>query len=179
MQVKINNSILELVEGDITQQDTEAIVNAANSGLKGGGGVDGAIHWAGGPNIMEECRKIGGCPTGGAVITTGGRLKAKYVIHTVGPVYSGGNNGEADHLTSAYRNSLTIALKAGVGSIAFPSISTGAYGYPLQEAANIALKTVADFFKDHGEITLIRFVLFGAAAHKAYEDALLNLIKSD
>ena len=103
MQVKINNSIFELVQGDITKQDTDAIVNAANSGLRGGGGVDGAIHRAGGPQIMEECRKIGGCPTGSAVITTGGRLQARYIIHTVGPVYHGGNRGEAELLASAYR----------------------------------------------------------------------------
>ena len=172
MQVKINNSILELVEGDITQQDTEAIVNAANSGLRGGSGVDGAIHSAGGPQIMEECRKIGGCPTGGAVITTGGRLKALYVIHAVGPVFHGGNKGEAELLASAYRNSLTIALEKGIGSIAFPSISTGAYSYPLDQAARIALKTVIDFLNEYGEITLIRFVLFGPAAYKAYEDEL-------
>ncbi len=172
MRVKINNSILELVEGDITQQDTEAIVNAANSGLRGGSGVDGAIHRAGGPQIMEECRKIGGCPTGGAVITTGGRLKARYVVHTVGPIYHGGGKGEAELLASAYRNSLTIALDKGVGSIAFPSISTGAYGYPLEEAARIALKAVIDFLNEHGEITLIRFVLFGPAAYKAYADEL-------
>lgn len=175
MQVQINNSILELVEGDITQQDTEAIVNAANSGLKGGGGVDGAIHRAGGPQIMEECRKIGGCPTGGAVVTTAGRLKARYVIHAVGPVYHGGSKGESDHLASAYRNCLTLALQKGVGSIAFPSISTGAYSYPLEEAARIAVSTVIAFLKEHGEITLVRFVLFGHPAFEAYEEALMKL----
>lgn len=175
MKVKINNTILELVEGDITQQDTEAIVNAANSGLKGGDGVDGAIHRAGGPQIMEDCRKIGGCPTGGAVVTTGGRLHARYVIHAVGPVYHGGSKGEADHLASAYRNCLTLALQKGVGSIAFPSISTGAYGYPLEEAAHIAIKSVIAFLNTHGEITLIRFVLFGQPAFEAYEEALIKL----
>lgn len=175
MKVKINNTILELVEGDITQQDTEAIVNAANSGLKGGGGVDGAIHKAGGPQIMEECRKIGGCPTGGAVVTTGGKLHARYVIHAVGPVYHGGSKGEADHLASAYRNCLTLALQKGVGSIAFPSISTGAYAYPLDEAARIALKTIIAFLKEHGEITLVRFVLYGQPALEAYEEALMFL----
>ncbi|MDD5434296.1 MAG: O-acetyl-ADP-ribose deacetylase [Nitrospira sp.] len=175
MRVKINNSILELVEGDITQQDTEAIVNAANSGLKGGSGVDGAIHRAGGPQIMEECMKIGGCPTGGAVITTGGRLKARYVIHTVGPIYHGGGKGEPELLACAYRNSLTIALDKGIGSIAFPSISTGAYSYPLEAAAQIALRTVIGFLKEHGEITVIRFVLFSPKAYGVYKEAL-NLL---
>src|SRR3990167_6164351 len=119
MKIKINNSILELVEGDITNQDTEAIVNAANSGLRGGGGVDGAIHRAGGPEIMEECRRIGGCPTGHAVITTGGRLKARYVIHAVGPVYHGGNKREAEDLAGAYLTSLKIASEKGIKSVAF------------------------------------------------------------
>src|SRR3990172_12766271 len=117
MQVTINNSILELVQGDITKQDTGAIVNAANLGLRGGGGVDGAIHRAGGPQIMEECRKIGGCPTGSAGITTGGTLKARYVIHTVGPVYHGGDRGEAGLLSSAYRSSLKLASAKGISSI--------------------------------------------------------------
>ncbi|MBI5192374.1 MAG: O-acetyl-ADP-ribose deacetylase [Nitrospirae bacterium] len=175
MKVQINKSILELVVGDITQQDTEIIVNAANSGLRGGGGVDGAIHRAGGLQIMEECRKIGGCPTGGAVVTTGGRLQARYVIHAVGPVYHGGSKGEAELLASAYRNCLTLALQKGVGSIAFPSISTGAYSYPLEEAARIAIRTVIAFLKEHGEITLVRFVLFGQPAYEAYEEALIFL----
>src|SRR3972149_6311223 len=128
MRVKIHKSVLELVEGDITKQDTEAIVNAPTSGRGGGGGVDGAIHRAGGPQIMEECRKIGGCPTGSAVITTGGNLKARYVIHTVGPVYHGGDRGEAELLASAYRSSLKLASEKGIRTIAFPSLSTGAYG---------------------------------------------------
>jgi len=169
MQLKINNSILELVEGDITKQDTEAIVNAANSGLRGGGGVDGAIHRAGGPEIMEECRRIGGCPTGHAVITTGGRLKARYVIHAVGPVYHGGNKREAEDLAGAYLTSLKIASEKGIKSVAFPSISTGAYGYPINEAARIAIKTVIDYLKEHPEIELVRFVLFGTDAYNAYK----------
>lgn len=175
MKVTISKSVLELVEGDITRQDTEAIVNAANSGLKGGGGVDGAIHRAGGPEIMEECRRIGGCPTGGAVVTTGGRLKARYVIHAVGPVYAGGKKKEAELLASAYRNSLILASGKGIRSIAFPSISTGAYGYPIDEAARIALKTVIEYLKEHPEIGLVRFVLFGSDAYSAYEAALKEI----
>jgi len=175
MQVKINNSIFELVQGDITKQDTDAIVNAANSGLRGGGGVDGAIHRAGGPQIMEECRKIGGCPTGSAVITTGGRLQARYIIHTVGPVYHGGNRGEAELLASAYRSSLKLASEKGISSIAFPSLSTGAYGYPLDAAAKIAVKTVVDYLKDHPEIGVVRFVLFNADAYGAYETAMRDI----
>lgn len=175
MQVKINNSILELVEGDITKQDTEAIVNAANSGLRGGGGVDGAIHRAGGPKIMEECRKIGGCPTGSAVITTGGNLKTRYVIHAVGPVYSGGDKGEAAHLVSAYRTSLKIASEKGISSVSFPSLSTGAYGYPINKASRIALKTVIDYLMKHPEIGLVRFVLFGSDAYRTFETTLTEL----
>ncbi len=172
MEKTINKSRLELVAGDITNQDTEAIVNAANSRLAGGGGVDGAIHRAGGPQIMEECRRIGGCPTGEARITTGGRLKARYVIHTVGPVYSGGAKGEAESLSCCYRSSLGLARERGIKSIAFPSISTGAYGYPMENAARIAIKTVIDYLKEHTEIGHVRFVLFGHEAYEAYERAL-------
>jgi O-acetyl-ADP-ribose deacetylase (regulator of RNase III) len=177
MQVMINRSKLELIEGDITLQDTEAIVNAANTGLRGGGGVDGAIHRAGGPAIMEECRKIGGCPTGEARITTGGRLKARYVIHAVGPVYAGGQRGEALLLASAYRRSLQLASERGIKSLAFPSLSTGAYGYPLAEAAPIALRTVMDYLADHPEIELVRFVLFGQEAFRAYQQALEKILQ--
>lgn len=175
MQVKINSSILELVLGDITKQETDAIVNAANSGLRGGGGVDGAIHRAGGPQIMEECRTIGGCPTGSAVITTGGKLQARYVIHTVGPVYHGGNKGEAELLASAYQSSLRLASEKVIRTIAFPSLSTGAYGYPLAEAAEIAIKTVVDYLKGHPEIELARFVLFNSDAYGAFETALRGI----
>ena len=178
MQVKIGTSTLELVQGDITQQDTEAIVNAANSSLLGGGGVDGAIHRAGGPQILEECRRIGGCPAGQARITTGGRLKARYVIHTVGPIYHGGQRGEADTLASAYRSSLQLASQHGVKSLAFPSISTGAYGYPIELAAPIALKTAIDYLRDHPEIELVHFVLFGGSAYEAYERALRRLLET-
>ena len=147
MEIKVNKSILSIVEGDITKQDTEAIVNAANKSLRGGGGVDGAIHRAGGPKILEECIKIGGCETGEAVITTGGNLKAKHVIHTVGPIYRDGLHNEPKFLENAYKNSLKLASSKGIKSIAFPSISTGAYGYPLEEAAGIALKTAINYLK--------------------------------
>ena len=175
-RVKIGASTLELVEGDITKQDTEAIVNAANSSLLGGGGVDGAIHRAGGPQILEECRKIGGCPTGEARITTGGRLAAAWVIHTVGPIYHDGTRGEGDVLASAYRSSLELATERGIKTLAFPSISTGAYGYPLAEAAQIALATAMDYLKAHPDITLVRFVLFGRTAYDAYGIALAELL---
>jgi O-acetyl-ADP-ribose deacetylase (regulator of RNase III) len=174
--VQIGTSRLELVEGDITKQGTEAIVNAANSSLLGGGGVDGAIHRAGGPQILEECRKIGGCPTGEARITSGGRLAARWVIHTVGPIYRDGRHREAELLADAYRNSLTLASERGIKTIAFPSISTGAYGYPIAEAARIALTTTVDHLKAHPDITLVRFVLFGRAAYEAYETVLTDLL---
>jgi O-acetyl-ADP-ribose deacetylase (regulator of RNase III) len=176
MDVKIGTSTLSIVEGDITREETDAIVNAANSGLRGGGGVDGAIHRAGGPSILEECRKIGHCPTGQAVITTGGNLKAKHIIHTVGPVWSGGNRNEAGLLKSAYLESLKIASKKGLKSVSFPAISTGAYGYPLNEAARIALKTAIDYLKEHQEIELVRFVLFGKPMLDVFAEQLKKLI---
>ncbi|MBM4275277.1 MAG: O-acetyl-ADP-ribose deacetylase [Deltaproteobacteria bacterium] len=172
MQVHIGQSILEIVEGDITRQDTDAIVNAANPSLRGGGGVDGAIHRAGGPKILEECLKIGGCPTGEARLTTGGNLMARYVIHTVGPVYKDGAHGEPQLLASCYRESLKLASANGIKTVAFPSISTGAYGYPINNAARLALQTVKEYLAEHPEITLARFVLFGKAAYEAYEEAL-------
>jgi O-acetyl-ADP-ribose deacetylase (regulator of RNase III) len=175
MQVLVGESKLELVQGDITQQDTEAIVNAANSSLLGGGGVDGAIHRAGGPQILDECRRIGGCPPGEARITSGGKLKAIYVIHTVGPIYYGGRSGEAQTLASAYRNSLALASQHGIKSLAFPSVSTGAYGYPIELAAPIALRTVMDYLQTHPEVKLVRFVLYGQSAYDAYERALEDL----
>jgi O-acetyl-ADP-ribose deacetylase (regulator of RNase III) len=175
MEVKIGNSTLAIVEGDITKEATEAIVNAANSGLRGGGGVDGAIHRAGGPAIMEECRKIGHCPTGQAVITTGGNLKAKYVIHTVGPVYSGGRRNEAGLLKSAYLESLKLASNKGIRSLSFPAISAGAYGYPLNEAARIALKTAIDYLGEHPEIEQVRFVLFGKPMYDIFTEELKKL----
>jgi O-acetyl-ADP-ribose deacetylase (regulator of RNase III) len=164
---------IELVLGDITQQDTDAIVNAANTTLLGGGGVDGAIHRAGGPDILRECRKLGGCPTGDARITTAGRLRARFVIHAVGPVYRDGGRGEPEVLRSAYRRCLELAVRHGVRSIAFPSISTGAYGFPIVEAAPIALGTVSGFLAaEPGAPELVRFVLFGAGDLRVYQDAL-------
>lgn len=171
----IGQTRLTLTQGDITQADTEAIVNAANSRLAGGGGVDGAIHRAGGPQIMEECRQIGHCPTGGAVITTGGRLKAKKVIHTVGPIYRGSPQ-DAQLLASAYRSSLELAARHGLRTVAFPSISTGAYGYPLAQAADVALDAVKLSILAHGDaFDEVRFVLFGDEAHQAYRQALARL----
>jgi O-acetyl-ADP-ribose deacetylase (regulator of RNase III) len=175
MQVNVGQSALELVEGDITQQDTEAIVNAANEQLRVGGGVDGAINRAGGPKIQEEARKIGRCPTGQAVITTGGNLKAQYVIHTVGPIYKDGLQGEPELLASAYRESLKLASARGIKSLAFPSLSTGVYGYPVADAARVALKTVKNYLADHPEIELVRFVLFGKPTYEAYEEALKEI----
>jgi O-acetyl-ADP-ribose deacetylase (regulator of RNase III) len=163
---------LELVQGDITTQDTDAIVNAANTTLLGGGGVDGAIHRAGGPAVLAACRVLGGCATGDAKITTGGKLRARHVIHTVGPVYRAGGRREAALLASAYRRSLEVASAHGVRSVAFPSISTGAYRYPIREAAAIAIATVSEYLRSHPEIELVRFVLFSAADLAVYEELL-------
>ena len=176
MQVKIANATLSLLQGDITQQSTQAIVNAANTSLLGGGGVDGAIDRAGGPAILEECKKIGGCKTGDAVITTGGNLKARYVIHTVGPVWRGGESGEPELLKNAYANSLKIARENGTTSVAFPSISTGAYRYPLEKAAEIALSAAIEFLKKNPEIERVHFVLFDTTTYKAYEKILSNAL---
>ena len=176
MEVKVYKSTLTLVEGDITNEETDAIVNAANTRLAGGAGVDGAKHRAGGPSIMEECRKIGGCPTGQAVITTGGNLKAKYVIHTVGPVYQGGNKGEAQLLQSAHLESLKLASARNLKSIAFPAISTGVYGYPVNEAAHIALKTAIDYLREHSDIELVHFVLFGRKTYDIFAGELKKLM---
>jgi O-acetyl-ADP-ribose deacetylase (regulator of RNase III) len=172
----IVRSTLEITQGDITLQDTEAIGNAANSALAGGGGVDGAIHRTGGPSIMAELKaKYKGCPTGSAVITRGGNLKAKYVIHAVGPRYSGSTK-DAELLAGAYRNSLELCSQHNISSVAFPSISTGIYGYPVEEAARLALKTVADYLEKHQEIKLVRFVLFDTKTYQTYEAALKELV---
>ncbi len=176
MQVKIGNCVLELVKGDITQQDTEAIVNAANEELIPGGGVDGAIHRAGGPSIAEEARRYGRCPTGSAVITGAGNLKAKYVIHAVGPIWRGGNHGEPELLASAYRSALKLCLEKDINSVAFPSLSTGAYGYPLNKAARVALSTIISFLKEHQKPALVRLVLFGEDAYQTYEKALKEMM---
>src|SRR3972149_1647528 len=178
MKATIHQSTLEVVQGDITHQDTEAIGNAANSALAGGGGVDGAIHRAGGPSIMSELReKYKGCPTGSAVITSGGNLKAKYVIHAVGPRYSGSPK-DPEHLSGAYRKSLELCTQNKISSIAFPSISTGIYGYPVEEASRVALMTVVDYLKNHPEIKLVRFVLFDSKTYSVYEKALKELTAS-
>ena len=177
VRAEFGGAVLELVQGDITEQGTDAIVNAANSRLAGGGGVDGAIHRAGGPRIMEECRRIGGCPMGEARITTGGNLEARYVIHAVGPVYRDGVSGEEHLLASAYLSSLRLAVENGLQSIAFPSLSTGAYGYPLPDAADVALSTVAGFLRDEAhEFQLIRFVLFDRRTLEEYERTLERLL---
>jgi O-acetyl-ADP-ribose deacetylase (regulator of RNase III) len=175
MEVKVGNSILELVEGNITQQDTDAIVNAANARLIPGGGVDGAIHRAGGPAIEAECRQLGGCPAGEARITTGGRLKARYVIHTVGPVYKDGLHREPQLLASCYRESLKLASARGLKTLAFPSVSTGVYGYPIEDAARVALTTVREYLAQHPDIERVRFVLFGHPAYEAYARVLKEL----
>ncbi len=177
MKIKINRSAVELRQGDITKQKVDAIVNAANSRLAGGGGVDGAIHSAGGPAIMNECRKIGTCPTGTAVITTGGNLFAKHVIHTVGPRYRDGKSGESELLINAYKNSLNIAEKSGVRTIAFPSISTGVYRYPVNEASRLALSTVVDHLKGDTSIEKTVFVLFSLKDLETYSTSLKDLIK--
>ncbi len=174
-ELSVGRSRIELVQGDITHQDTEAIVNAANTTLLGGGGVDGAIHRAGGPAILAECRRLGGCATGDAKITTAGKLRAKYVVHTVGPVYHDGLHGEPELLARAYRRSLEVAASRSVRSIAFPSISTGAYRFPIAQAAVIALETVAQQLRADPEQRLVRFVLFSSADLAVYERALGEL----
>jgi len=176
MKVKVGHSILKLVEGDITKQKVDAIVNAANTTLLGGGGVDGAIHRAGGPAILEECKKIGGCPTGEAVITIGGNLPSKYVIHTVGPVWHDGSRHEPELLRNAYKNSLLQAEKNHLTSIAFPSISTGAYRFPIDKASRIALSTTIEYLTEKTSLETVRFVLFGTAAFEAYKNTLQQLI---
>src|SRR5512136_2298572 len=175
-KINIGKSTLEVVQGDITLQDTDAIGNAANSALAGGGGVDGAIHHAGGPSLMAELKaKYKGCPTGSAVITGGGNLKAKYVIHAVGPRYSGSPK-DAGLLAGAYRKSLELCSEHNIPSIAFPSISTGVYGYPVEDASRIASNTVIDYLEKRQDIKLIRFVLFDSRTYQAYTAALKQLV---
>lgn len=176
MEIVIEGTRVSLVKGDITLEETDAIVNAANSRLAGGGGVDGAIHRAGGPAVMEECRKIGGCPTGSAVMTTGGELRARFVIHAVGPIYKDGLHNEPVLLESAYRASLGLAVEKGLKSVAFPSISTGAYAYPVEEASTVALSTVLDFIRGNkGSLELVRFVLFSDSDYDVYSRTLRSL----
>jgi O-acetyl-ADP-ribose deacetylase (regulator of RNase III) len=170
---------IELARGDITRESVDAIVNAANSSLMGGGGVDGAIHRAGGPAILEECRRLraerGWLPPGEAVITTAGRLPSRYVIHTVGPIWTGGGQDEARILERCYRNSLALAAARGLGSVALPSISTGAYGYPIAMAAPVALRAGRDALLEESGLRLLRFVLFSVTDLETYESALAAL----
>ncbi|MEE9520212.1 MAG: O-acetyl-ADP-ribose deacetylase [Dehalococcoidales bacterium] len=181
-EVTVNQAKLRIIQGDITRQATDAIVNAANSSLMGGGGVDGAIHRAGGLTILEECKQIvarqGRLSTGKAVITTGGNLKAKYVIHTVGPIWHGGNKGEPELLASAYQQSLNIAAEKNINSVSFPSISTGAYGYPVSQASEIALDAVITFLSQSTiSIREVVFVLFDSRTLGVYSSALREIAR--
>jgi O-acetyl-ADP-ribose deacetylase (regulator of RNase III) len=180
IEATINQAKLRIIQGDITKQSTDAIVNAANPSLMGGGGVDGAIHQAGGPAILDECKQIvakqGRLPTGKAVMTTGGNLKAKYVIHTVGPIWHGGNKGEPELLASAYHESLKLAAKNNLNSISFPSISTGAYGYPVNQASKVAIDAVITFLSQSTtSLKEVVFVLFDAQTLGAYSSALKEI----
>ena len=166
---------MTVVRGDITKQEVDAIVNAANEALRGGGGVDGAIHRAAGPGLLEECKEIGGCPTGEARITKGYRLPARHVIHTVGPVWHGGARGEPEKLAACYRNSLRLAAEHGIRTIAFPGISTGVYGYPLEDATRLALTTVKDCLAELPAIEEVRFVTFGERATEVAVRVLAEL----
>ncbi|HUJ84416.1 MAG TPA: O-acetyl-ADP-ribose deacetylase [Candidatus Acidoferrales bacterium] len=182
MEFKVGKAILQIIRGDITDVEADAIVNAANSSLMGGGGVDGAIHRKGGSRIDEECRRIretewpDGLPTGKAVITSGGNLKAKYVIHTVGPVWMGGFHVEAELLKQAYRNSLKLAVARGLKAIAFPSISTGAYGYPVEEASRVAVQTVKDFLEKEDRLEKVILVLFSEGNFQVYVETAKSIL---
>lgn len=180
MECKVQDSLLTLTVGDLTQQIVAGIVNAANSSLMGGGGVDGAIHRAGGPDILEECKeiikKIGRLPAGEAVITGAGNLPCQYIIHTVGPIWRGGKNDEDSLLKKAYYNSLQLALKNNFKTVAFPSISTGAYGFPIERASRIALSTIYDFLKNNRGLEEVRIVLFHPDDFEVYKTSLLELL---
>jgi len=183
MEFKVGETRIRIVKGDVTEQQTDALVNAANSSLMGGGGVDGTIHRKGGARILEECRRIrqtewpSGLPTGKAVITTGGNLKAKHVIHTVGPVWRGGKRGEQKLLAQAYQNSLNLAVSRGLRSIAFPSISTGAYSYPIERASVIALETVVESLEQEDKLEEVVFVLFSDADLRVYVEKANQLLQ--
>lgn len=178
MEIEYRGKSVEILDGDITRVIVDAVVNAANERLMGGGGVDGAIHRAGGPAIMAECKRIGRCPTGEAVITTGGDLPAGYVIHTVGPVWYGGGRGEEGLLRSAYMKSLALARERGLTSVAFPSISTGTSGYPIEEASRVAIDAVLDHLGEETSLQKVVFVLFGVGDYGAYEEALRGVLDS-
>lgn len=169
---KYKDTKINIIQGDITEQKVDAIVNAANNTLLGGGGVDGAIHRKGGRIILEQCKKIGGCPTGEARITTAGDLPSKYVIHTVGPIYNDGSSGEEALLYNAYINSLKLAAEYNLETISFPSISTGAYGYPIDKAVKVVLKAVMDFIDNINDIKEIIFILFSTDNYRIYKDYL-------
>ena len=171
---KVKDSVLELTRGDITLEETQAIVNAANKALSPGGGVSGAIHMAAGPELWQEAKTLGGCGTGEARLTGGHRLKAEYVIHTVGPVYSG-KESDSKQLRQSYYNSLDLARENGIVSIAFPSISTGIFGYPVKEASRIALDTIISFLGEHQEIKLVRMVLFSQDDYLVYRTTLEDI----
>lgn len=174
--VPLDDGYIQVVVGDITRQRVDAIVNAANTSLLGGGGVDGAIHRVAGPDLLEACRKLGGCPPGEARLTPGFRLPARWVIHTVGPIWQGGGRGEDATLRSCYRSSLALAAEAGAVSIAFPAISTGAYGFPEARAARIAVTELRDGADRYENLTDIRVVCFSQRSFAAYEDAIHSLL---
>jgi O-acetyl-ADP-ribose deacetylase (regulator of RNase III) len=178
MDFEYQGKVIRIVQSDITTVKVDAIVNAANEGLRGGGGVDGAIHRAGGPAIMEECRKIGRCVTGNAVLTSGGSLPAKYVIHAVGPVWQGGKSAEADFLRRAYDNSLNLAAKQELKSIAFPSISTGVYGFPIEEACPIAINTVLNHLDKKTSLKEVQFVLFTRNDYDLYVEETGTILRT-
>ena len=177
MRAQINQTVLDLVQGDIVEQDVDAIVNAANSSLLGGGGVDGAIHRATGPELLAETRRLGGCHTGDAKISKGYKLKARHIIHTVGPIYRANDPDVPRQLASAYLRSLEVAQENDLKTLAFPAVSTGVYGYPLTEATRIALSAVCDFAAVSSAVSLVRFVLFDARALATYERTLSSLVK--
>jgi O-acetyl-ADP-ribose deacetylase (regulator of RNase III) len=170
--MKTPDDKIEIVRGDITTLDVDAIVNAANTTLLGGGGVDGAIHRTGGPELLAECRTLGGCQPGEAKLTRGYRLPARFVIHTVGPFWTGGNRGEPHTLANCYRNSLQLAVGHGIKTIAFPAISCGAYRYPVHQATQIALQTTKDFLKENDNIDKVFFVLWSEEIYDAYRESL-------